>query len=301
MASIKNTGGYSAVVSTEGGVQVQLGKDHPGFADPEYRARRNAIAALSVDHKPGDPIPVVEYTDTEHHVWEVVSRELLPKHRQFACSQFVEAVEALSLPSDHIPQLGDVTSQLSPLTGFGYQPVAGLAPLRAFYSAFTSRTFHSTQYIRHASAPLYTPEPDIIHEVIGHGNQLADPGFAAVCEEVGKAVDRTLEQEALRFLAKAFWFTLEFGVVYEKGDIKAYGAGILSSYGEMDAFRKARVVPLDFADMVTRDYDITRYQPLVYSAGSFDELIDTLMDFYSTYDDGRYHQLLGLAGLSAEA
>jgi phenylalanine-4-hydroxylase len=286
--------GYSPVTATpDGDVEVELDADHPGFADPQYRARRNEIAALSVGHKAGDPIPAVEYTAEEHEVWQIVSRELAAKHRRSACQEFLESAAALALPTDHIPQLDEVTERLAPLTGFSYQPVAGLAPLREFYGAFASRMFFSTQYIRHHSAPLYTPEPDIVHEVIGHANQLASPRFAQICEEVGKAVGRTESPEALGFLSKVFWFTLEFGVVFESDGPRAYGAGILSSYGELDVFKDADIRPFDFSEMGTAEYDITHYQPVLYAAPSFPQLVDDLMSFYSSYDDEVAARLMG--------
>ena len=198
---------------------------------------------------------------------------------------------ALDLPTDHVPQLDEVTARLTPLTGFQYLPVAGLAPLREFYGSFAGRAFFSTQYLRHHSVPLYTPEPDIVHEVIGHANQLANPRFAAIYEQVGQAVARTESPEALGFMSRVFWFTLEFGVVEEDGEPKAYGAGILSSVGELDLFQHAEIRPLNFAEMGTTQYDITRYQPVLYAAPSFEALCGALEDFYSAFDDTAFERL----------
>ena len=285
-------GGYSPVVTgDDGSVLVELDADHPGFSDAAYRERRNAIARLSLDHHDGDPIPTVGYTDQEHEVWQIVSNEIAPRHELHACSSFLDSKESLGLPSDHIPQLNEVTELLQPLTGFGYQPVAGLAPLREFYCSFARKTFYSTQYIRHPSVPKYTPEPDIIHEVIGHANQLADPQFAEICLAVGHAVERTESDGALGFLSRVFWFTMEYGVVWEGGELKAYGAGILSSLGELDVYQAAAIRPLDFKEMGAVEYDITRYQPVLYSLGSLGELHERLLDFYSGYDDQVYAAL----------
>src|SRR5690606_15058884 len=162
----------------------------------------------------------------------------------------------------------------APLTGFRYVPAAGLVPLREFFGSFAERTFHSTQYIRHHSAPLYTPEPDAIHEIIGHASQIASPRFAALYETVGAAVARLATDTALKFLADVFWFSLEFGVVREAGEIRCYGAGLLSSYGEIDEFRHAQLRPLDVAAMGTISYDITHYQPVLFCADSVDQLVD---------------------------
>jgi phenylalanine-4-hydroxylase len=226
---------YAPVVRDgHGEVEVVLGAGHPGFHDPEYRRRRNALAALALDWRRGEPVPHAEYTDVEHDVWRVIARELDPLHHRLACRAFLEAKEELGLPTDHVPQLDEVTRRLGSIAAegrpaFRYHPVAGLAPLRDFYGAFASSAFSSTQYLRHPSQPLYTPEPDIVHEVVGHANQLADPQFADVYRLVGEAVGRITSDDGLRLLSRLFWFTMEFGVVMEDGEPKAYGAGILSS------------------------------------------------------------------------
>ena len=279
-------GGYSPVLANaNGNTVVELTEDHPGFSDVEYRERRNAIAQLSLTHQVGQPIPYVLYTDREHDVWRYVSEELAPKHEESACSFFLDAKESLRIPTDHIPQLGDVGDLLSPVCGFRYEPVPGLAPLREFYGSFAHGTFFSTQYIRHHSEPKYTPEPDLIHEVIGHANQLGDPRVADIYSAVGGAVQRSTTHNSLEFLSKIFWFTMEFGVVFEHGKPKAYGAGILSSFGELDVFQGATIRPLNLSHMGAEEYDITKYQPILYSFDSPSQMFDQLLEFFSTYDD----------------
>jgi len=290
---VPDTGQLYAPVRVDGsgGADVVLGADHPGFADPAYRARRNAIATEALAWRSDQDIPEPRYSAVEHEVWRVVVRELEPLHRRHACRAFLEAKESLALPSDHVPQLREVSERLNPATGFRYLPVAGLAPLREFYGAFARSDFFSTQYLRHPSMPLYTPEPDVIHEVVGHANQLADPGFAALYRLVGEAVARTRTEEALRFLSRVFWFSLEFGVVQEGGEPKAYGAGILSSCGETAAYRTADIRPLDFALMGTLSYDITRYQPVLFAARSMSHLLDALTLFFASFDDDVHARL----------
>jgi phenylalanine-4-hydroxylase len=277
---------YSPVRTAEdGSVTVELPEEHPGFADATYRARRDAIAALAHGHVEGQPVPPVEYTEVEHDVWRIVHRELASKYRARATRRYLDAVDELALPSDHIPQLEEVTDRLAHCTGFRYEPVAGLAPLRTFYGAFASGAFFSTQYIRHHSQPLYTPEPDIVHEVLGHAHHLADPQTARLYRLVGDAVVRVETDDALRLLSKVFWFTLEFGLVEEDGGLKTYGAGILSSFGELDAFSEASVQPLDFAAMCRIDYDITRYQSVLFAARSMSHADDALADFLISFGD----------------
>lgn len=277
---------YTPVRLDDGGhVDVMLGHDHPGFSDPAYRARRNSLAALALGWQRGQPVPEPVYTEVEDDVWQQVTRELEPLHARHACRAYLEGKEELGLPRERVPQLREVTARLRPATGFTYLPVAGLAPLRDFYGAFAGSVFYSTQYLRHPSMPLYTPEPDIVHEVIGHANQLAHPAFAALYRLAGEAVGRTQTEEALRFLSRVFWFTVEFGVVEEEGDLKAYGAGILSSCGETAAYGSAEIRPIDFAAMGALPYDITRYQSVLFAARSMSHLTDTLGEFFSSFDD----------------
>jgi phenylalanine-4-hydroxylase len=277
---------YSPVTQgDDGAVVVHLGEDHPGFNDPVYRERRNAIAAAALAWREGEPAPTIEYSDVENEIWRRVSAELHTKHSKYACAEFLTAKAALGLREDRVPQLEEVTARLEPLTGFRYHPAPGLVPLREFYGSLADRVFHSTQYVRHPSEPLYTPEPDIIHEVIGHGNLLASPRFAAVKQAAGDAARRVETDAGLQFIADVFWFTLEFGVVWETGELKAYGAGILSSYGEIEEFRHMEIRPLDFGEMGTIEYDITKYQPVLYAAESMDHVVEAVGGFFAAADD----------------
>ena len=277
---------YSPVRKGPGGkVTVELAGDHPGVTDLGYRARRDRLAALADSWSPGEEVPRPDYTEEEHSVWAEVSSALVELHEHHACSAFLEGKEMLRLSSDRVPQLGDVTALLEPIAGFRYQPVAGLAPLRDFYQSFADEVFWSTQYLRHPSVPLYTPEPDVIHEVIGHANQLAAPGYAELYRRVGAAVQRTRTDHALRFLSHVFWYTMEFGVVYEGSELKAFGAGILSSVGETAAFSGADIRPVDFLAMGNSLYDITHFQPVIYAWSSPAHLVDGLARFLESYDD----------------
>ena len=250
---------YSPVTqSDDGKVEVHLGEDHPGFNDPVYRRRRNEIAAAAMAWEPGQPIPQVAYTEQEDAIWRTVSSELHTKHEKYAVREYLEAKERLGLPEDRVPQLDEVTARLEPLTGFRYDPAPGLVPLREFYGSLADRVFHSTQYVRHPSEPLYTPEPDVIHEVIGHGNMLASPRFAAFKKAAGEAARRVETDDALQLIADIFWFTMEFGVMREDGELRAYGAGILSSYGEIEEFRHMEIRPIDLVEMGSIEYDITQ-------------------------------------------
>ncbi len=164
---------------------VQLDPDHPGFRDADYRARRNRIARLALEHRPGEPIPEAPYTPEEHAVWRSIREALEPRHRQYACAEFLESLSRLDLPREHIPQLGEVSTKIEAFSGFRLEPVAGLVAPRVFLEALAGGVFLCTQYIRHHSTPLYTPEPDVVHELIGHAVTLAGPRLAELNRLVG--------------------------------------------------------------------------------------------------------------------
>lgn len=166
-------------------------------------------------------------------------------------------------------------------------------PLDVFYGSLADRVFHSTQYLRHGSSPLYTPEPDILHEIVGHGNLLASPEVAEVKRLAGEAARRCETEEGLQFVADVFWFTIEFGVMYEEGELRCYGAGLLSSYGEIEEFRGADVRPIDFLEMGTFDYDITHYQPVLFACDGMAELTDRVGGFFANFTDETPQRLAG--------
>jgi phenylalanine-4-hydroxylase len=266
--------------AADGSVVVELAVDHPGVSDARYRERRNAIAGLALAWREGEPLPAARYTPDEDGVWRLVSAELHRLHEVHACREYLDGKACLSLPEDRIPQLSEVTAALEPLTGFRYAPAAGLVPLRAFYGSLADGLFFSTQYIRHHSVPLYTPEPDVVHEVVGHANSLAAPRFAALYRAAGRAARAARSDEALEFVSKVFWFSLEFGVLREPDGVKSYGAGLLSSYGEIQQVAQARLLPLDITRMGAQTYDITHYQPLLFCAASFAEVEDVVGGFF---------------------
>ena len=258
---------------------VELADDHPGVSDLAYLARRDEIARAALGLQPGEAARVIAYTDKEDATWATAQRALGELHRQHACAAFLDGVAKLALPADHVPQLAEVSRRLQRLTGWRVDAAPGLAPIREFYGSLADRRFMSTQYVRHPSVPLYTPEPDVIHEVVGHCNSLANESYAGLYAAAG-AASRRADDDALARFSKAFWFTLEFGVVFEDGDLKAYGAGLLSSFGEMNAYRTAQIRDWDLDEMAATDYDINVYQPVLFGAPDFATVVNDLTAWF---------------------
>lgn len=163
--------------------------------------------------------------------------------------------------------------------------MGGLLTQREFLNGLAFKVFHSTQYIRHASQPLYTPEPDIVHELLGHAPMFAHQDFADFSQEIGLASLGATENEINR-LAAIYWFTIEFGVCKEPDGLKAYGAGILSSVGELQYCRSdvPKLYPLDpFVIAQSHvNFPISKMQPYYFVAESFERAKQQITEYCET-------------------
>ena len=256
-----------------------------------YWRRRDEIAALAAGVDA--PAATIDYTDAENEVWATVTTTLRPLWDRHASGGVLAARDQLGLPTDRVPQLVDVNARLRPLTGFGYRAVAGTVPAVEFFKALANRTFASTQYVRWEGDPLYTPEPDVIHEVVGHGNCLACPEIAELHRLAGAAIGRVQGERPRQFIADVFWFSVEFGVVREHGELKAYGTGLLSSPSELTWFGEhAQIRPLDLVEMGTTPYDIHHFQPVLFAGDGLHHVVDVVGAFLESATDGSIAALL---------
>lgn len=282
----------SVIYDDDGHTGFQLTENHPGGTDPHYRRQRAHIARLALAHRSGMPIPEIEYTSQEHRTWAFIAGQLARRHRERACSIFLEGAGELNMPDDHVPQMADVSARLKTATGFTLTPSVGTVPPYEFYSVFHDSSFKATQFIRHHSSPRFSPEPDMVHELIGHANAIANDRLADLYRRVGNAIVRLESEDAIDLVTKVFWFCFETGVVREgRSSIKVLGASILSSAGEMDNFERAEMLPLDLGLIARQRYTDKNFQPTLFCADSINHLEDFVSDFCASIDDETPHRI----------
>ena len=262
----------------------ELHLDHPGASDPEYRERRDYIASLSRKFRETGRITDVDYTEEEQGIWRHVAERLEELHEKHASPFYLKAKHDLGISTQRIPQLSEMNRRLKELTGFRLAPIEGLVETRSFLSWLSYRVMLSTQYIRHHSRPDYTPEPDIVHESIGHIPMFTNVNFADYSQFVGHGA-RIADDKQLEELGRLYWFTVEFGLVKHEGGIKAYGAGLLSSYGELSHAFSDEVErrPFDLEQVINTSYDYSDMQPVLYVIPSYRELKEATRRYIESF------------------
>ena len=236
------------------------------------------------------------YSTENHAAWRQLYHRLQPRWQQHANPRFLEGIEALRLDPMRVPKLEDVNRFLCPLTGFQAQAVAGYVPAFRFFDCLRNRQFPTTITIRRADRLDYLPEPDIFHDIAGHVPMHTDPHFADTLVRFGECAHTAVEIAAgdvrrltsiMRAMARFFWFTVEFGLMRNPADasIKAYGSGLLSSYGEIEHAITSPAVqryPAQLEWMVNQTFEIDHYQPLLFVVNSFEhvyQLVGELEDW----------------------
>jgi phenylalanine-4-hydroxylase len=259
---------------------TDLQSDHPGFNDIVYRERRANLTQSAKNHRWDKAIEYIDYTPDEVATWTTVWDRMESLWERYACKEYIHSLELMKnhcgYRRDNVPQQQKISEFLQSRTNFRMRPVAGLLSSRDFLNGLAFRVFFSTQYIRHHSKPLYTPEPDICHELLGHAPMFADRDFADFSQEIGLA-SLGASDEDVQKLAHCYWHSVEFGLCREDGKNKAYGAGLLSSFGELEYAcggaqdQKPQIKPWDPEVAAHQAFPITTYQPVYFLADSLQD------------------------------
>src|SRR6516162_6472955 len=252
--------------------ELELEPGHPGLGEEEYVRRRKDLFALCRQHRL-DRLgpPLIDYTAEETRIWREVSPKLDELHQKHASRIYLNAKRALGISQTEIPQLRNLSKRLQRETRMHLVPAEGPLPYRTFYSYIAERGFPVTQFIRHGSHPEFTPEPDMIHDCLGHVPPLMNQDYAELLTLIGKAASTTPHPEQVLALKRFSWFSIEFGLIEEGGQTKVFGAGILSSTGEIpfSLSPSVRRQPFVTDRVIETDYDPSRMQDVLYIIPSF--------------------------------
>jgi phenylalanine-4-hydroxylase len=214
------------------------------------------------------------YTPEAHDVWGILYRRRMDELACTGSRVFLGGAAAIGLRPDRVPDLDDVNRRLQPRTGWRAVPVGGFIPARAFFGCLAERTFPTTVIVRPREQMDYLPEPDIFHDVFGHVPLHADPVFADFLQAFGRTAARAEREEDVTAMARLFWFTVEFGLVREEGEVKVYGSGLISSAGDAaNALGPAcDRRPFSLDAVMAQPFEIDRFQDVLFVVESFDQL-----------------------------
>ena len=214
--------------------RLELEPGHPGLGDEGYVRRRHELFALCrAARLAHQPPPLIDYSDEEERIWRQVTPKLDELHERHASDVYLKAKRELKISEDRIPQLRHLSERLQTVSGMHLVPAEGPIPYRTFYSYIADRGFPVTQFIRHGSKPEFTPEPDMIHDCLGHVPALLNRDYAALLTLIGRAAVTVPTGDKVLALKRLSWFSIEFGLIDQEGETKVFGAGILSSIGEI--------------------------------------------------------------------
>ena len=253
--------------------------------------------------------PYCLYSEENHESWRRLYRRMAPLWARYANDGFLGGIASLRLDPDRVPRLRDVNRVLGPLTGFRAKAVSGYVPAFLFFDCLRNREFPTTITVRALDRLDYLPEPDIFHDVAGHVPMHTDPAFAGVLVRFGEAAHTAAEMTAairdeelrvrrlssiVKALARFFWYTVEFGLMRVPGGVRAYGSGLLSSYGELRHSIESPAVqryPIRLEWAVNQAFEIDHYQPLLFVVDSFAHLFELVDGLVRWMREGRLNNV----------
>jgi len=242
---------------------------------------------------PGDldhfVVPAHVYTKEEHDIWQTLYKRQMKVLPGRAIDQFMDSLSTLGISQEKVPSFDEINAILMKRTGWQAVPVPGFIPEEPFFELLANRRFPVGNFIRKAHQMDYIQEPDVFHDLFGHIPILADPVFADYMEAYGKGGMKATKLGAVEKLGRLYWYTVEFGLIRERGNIHIFGAGILSSPSE-SIFSVEDTSPnrigFDLKRMMRTHVYIDDFQDTYFVVDDFKQMFDaTLPDFTPIYKE----------------
>jgi len=227
----------------------------------------------------------VEFSEAEHEIWRTLFERQSPHVRAHACREYVEGAAVLGLPPDRIPSTTFLNERITPRTGWRtVRTTVRYSDANQWYQHFARREFLVTNYVRSAEELDFTPEPDMFHDVFGHLPYFTLPVYVELQEMFAPAFHRAKTEEARENVKRLAWFSTEFGLIREGGDLKVFGTGLISSRGEMEHVLagKTPVLPFKAETIIGFDKAIWSYNGTLFEFESLPALKQELARYFDT-------------------
>ena len=229
------------------------------------------------------------YTPEQHAVWAELVGRVLPELEECAAQEYLDGFEIIGLQKACLPQLASISARLEPRTGWNSIPVKGFLPAPVFFEMLATRRFPTTTWLRSRDSMEYTPEPDIFHDVFGHVPMHAHSVFANFLEHYGRVCAATSNADVLEKLGRLFWYTVEFGLIRQNGEIKVYGSGLISSHGECRNVMDGHCAIHDFSldEVLRTPVKVDELHKLLFAVNSFDQIFEAMHEAEERAQCGR--------------
>lgn len=226
--------------------------------------------------KQSDDSGFIQWTDEENQIWHELITRQLECIKGKACDEFFEGLDKLQLPLDRVPQLSEVSEVLLATTGWQCAEVPALINFESFFKLLSEKKFPVATFIRRREHFDYLQEPDIFHEIFGHCAMLTNPAFSEFTHKYGQLGLAATKEERV-YLARLYWFTVEFGLMKQNDELRIYGGGILSSPGETEYAANSDTperFPINVLDVFRTPYRIDIMQPKYFMIEQINDLFD---------------------------
>jgi phenylalanine-4-hydroxylase len=218
------------------------------------------------------------YTEEQHDVWSELVGRALPELEKHAAREYLDGLEIIGLQKDRLPNLTSISARLAPRTGWSSTAVSGFLPAPAFFEMLSERHFPTTTWLRSRESLEYTPEPDIFHDVFGHVPMHAHKVFADFLEHYGRVCASIEDAAVLEKLGRLFWYTVEFGLILQRSEVKAYGSGLMSSHGECKNVMGGGCAIHHFSldEVLETPVKVDELHKLLFAVSSFDQIYEAM-------------------------
>jgi phenylalanine-4-hydroxylase len=218
------------------------------------------------------------YTAEQHAVWGELVGRVMPGIEKHAAREYLEGFKIIGLQRDRLPNLTEISRRLGPRTGWSSTPVSGFLPGPAFFEMLANRLFPTTTWLRSRESIEYTPEPDIFHDVFGHVPMHSHRVFGDFLARYGRVCAAITDEAVLERLGRLFWYTVEFGLIRQDGEVKVYGSGVISSHGECENVMHGGCAVHEFSldEVLETPVKVDEFQKVLFAIESFDQIYEAM-------------------------